>query len=165
MVETIEERTLRTKIRQFVQENYRTFIQKKVMRVCEGFETVEEFCKATPGEWLAAYRKARPQSNVDLGARCLQAIEDAIAFVKEDAISAQKAMEARKAAERELAETKARQEAERKAKGERENPKFSYEELKSLIAFMELCNIKAIDLKAVKNWIAMIDVRIKETND
>ena len=163
MGDKIEERGLRAKIREFLSQKYKNVTTHKVLRIMDGFPTIEEFCAANTSEWLAKYRGARPNSQFDLGKICTKAIEDVIAFVREDRHKAE--ME-RIEQERAENEAKAAQEAARirtEQEEERRNPKFTLGELKSLVSFMELCDITSIDLKKIKNFLSMIDAKIKET--
>lgn len=162
MVDEVERRGLRTKIREHLSGKYKTFTVHKVMRIINGFPSVDAFCAASKGEWLAKYHAARPKSRQDIGVNCMRALDDAIAFVREDRWKAELD---RKAAERAELETKAaEEEARRKAEEEEEqhNPKFTLAELKSLTAFMDLCSIAAIDLKGIKHFLALIDAKVKE---
>lgn len=162
MADEVEERGLRTKIRNFLDGKYKTPTVIKVVRIMDGFPTVEKFCSAPSSEWLAKYRCVRPNSGHDIGKVCQKAIDDAISFVREDRRVARLEKEAKEKAEQEA--IKVAEEAKRKAEAEemRNNPKFSLGELKSIVAFMELCDIASIDLKQVKNFLSMIDAKVKE---
>lgn len=162
MAMSIAERGMRAKMRQFLQEHYRTFICKKVMRIVDSFKTVSEFCEADETQWLTAYRSARPESQVDLGKRCKMAIDDVIAYVKDEVRADKLAAEERRLASERKAEEERKREEERVLKEARENPKFTLAELKSNVAFMELCNVSAVDLKGVKQFMSVIDVQTKE---
>lgn len=162
MADEIERRGLRAKIRDYLVSKYKTFTVHKVMRIIDGFPSIEAFCEASKGEWLAKYRAARPKSRQDIGNGCMKALDSVIAFVREDRRNAELD---RQAAERAEREAKAAAEAARRKEEEEEerrNPKFTLAELKSLTAFMDLCSIAAIDLKGIKNFLALIDAKVKE---
>jgi len=139
----------RAKIRQFLSSKYKSVTVKKVMRILDGYKTISEFCASDKSGWLAKYRSARPNSSFDIGKVVMRALEDVTAFVRDDRRNAEIARAA-----------KEEQEKERLAKEEKENPKFTLEELKSLTSFMELCNIAAIDLKKIKDFLSIIDAKI-----
>ena len=151
MADQIEQRGMRSKIRAFLEGRYRSVIVKKVLRIVDGFPTIEAFCTAHKSEWLAKYRAARPKSKVDLGVKTTKAIEDVISFVREDKRNERLELEAKEKA--------AKEEALRER---RENPKFSLGELKALVNFMELCDVKELDLKGIKEFLSKIGVKVKE---
>ena len=162
MADAIERRGLRAKIREHLASKYKTFTVHKVMRIIDGFPSIEAFCEANKGEWLAKYHAARPKSQQDIGGVCMKALDSVIAFVREDRRNAELD---RQAAERAELEAKAAAEAARRKEEEEEerrNPKFTLAELKSLTAFMDLCSIAAIDLKGIKHFLALIDAKVKE---
>lgn len=162
MVDSIERRGLRTKIREHISGKYQTCMVKKVMRIIDGFPSIDAFCTADKGAWLAKYRAARPNSKHDIGKLCLTALEDVISFVWEDRRNAELERQAAERAEREAKEAAEAARRKEEAEEERRNPKFTLAELKSLTAFMDLCNIAAIDLKGIKNFLALIDAKVKE---
>jgi hypothetical protein len=151
MADPIQERGLRAKIREFLEGRHKSATVKKVMRIVDGFPTIEAFCTAHKSEWLAKYRAARPKSEFDLGVKVMRAIEEVIAFVREDKRNAQLDLEAKKKAEAEAA-----------LKEQRENPKFSLGELKALVNFMELCDVKELDLRGIREFLSKIGVKVKE---
>ena len=151
MADPIQERGLRAKIREFLEGRHKSVTVKKVMRIVDGFPTIEAFCKASKAEWLSKYRAARPKSEFDLGVKVMRAIEEVIAFVREDKRNMELDLEAKKRAEEETA-----------LKEQRENPKFSLGELKALINFMELCDVKELDLRGIKEFLSKIGVKVKE---
>lgn len=159
MADDFEKRMLRAKVREYLTGKYRTAAVKKVLRILDGFPTADAFCTASKGMWLAKYREARPTSSFDIGKLCENAIEDAITFIREDRWNAKFN---RQIAEREKHE--AEEEAKRKDEEEekRRNPKFTLAELKSLTAFMDLCDIAAIDLKGIKSFLTLVDAKVKE---
>jgi hypothetical protein len=162
MDDSIEGRGLRAKIREYIAGKYRTFTVTKVMRIMDGFPSIDAFCAADKGSWLMKYRASRPHSKHDIGRVCGTALEDVVAFVWEYRRNEELN---RQAAERAEREAKAAAEAERRKEEEEEerrNPKFTLAELKSLIAFMDLCSIAAIDLKGIKHFLALIDAKVKE---
>ena len=159
----IEERGMRAKISDYLSSNYKSVTVHKVLRIIDGFKTIEEFCTATPSDWLRQYRGARPNSSFDLGEICMQAIEDVIAFVREDRYKSEMERVERERAENEAMAAAEAAKIRAEQEEERRNPKFSLGELKSLVSFMELCDINAIDLKKIKNFLSMIDAKIKET--
>lgn len=151
MADQIEQRGMRSKIRAFLESRYKSVTVKKVLRIVDGFPTVEAFCSAHKSEWLAKYRAARPKSGVDLGAKVMKAVEDVISFVRDDKRNERLELEAReKAAEEEA------------LKERRENPKFSLGELKALVNFMELCDVKELDLRGIREFLSKIGVKVKE---
>lgn len=151
MADPIQERGLRARIREHLESRYKSATVKKVMRIIDGFPTIEAFCKASKTEWLLKYRAARPKSKFDLGIKVMRAIDCAIAFVREDKRNAQLDLEAKKKAEEEAA-----------LKEQRENPKFSLGELKALVNFMELCDVKELDLRGIREFLSKIGVKVKE---
>lgn len=151
MANQIEQRGLRSKIRAYLESRHKTVTVKKVMRIIDGFPTIEEFCTAHKSEWLAKYRAARPNSGFDLGVKVMRAIDDAISFVRED-----------KRNEKQDIEAKEKAKAEEALMEQRENPKFSFGELKALVNFMELCDVKELDLRGIKEFMSKIGVNVKE---
>lgn len=151
MADQIEQRGLRAKIREYLEGREKSVTVKKVMRIIDGFPSVDAFCNAKQTEWLLKYKAARPKSCFELGKKVIRAIEDTIAFIREDRRNTE-------------LDRRAEAEAKRKAEEEEEkrNPKFTLGELKALTAFMELCSIKAIDLKKIRNFLSMIDAKVKE---
>jgi len=162
MDDKIEERGLRAKIREFLESRQKSVTVKKVMRIIDGFPSIDAFCKAKQMEWLLKYRAARPKSHFELGRKVTRAIEDTIAFIREDRRNTELDRLAKEKEQKALAEAKAKAEREAEEEEERRNPKFTLGELKALTAFMELCSIKAIDLKKIRNFLSMIDAKVKE---
>lgn len=151
MADKIEQRGLMSNIRAYLESRHKTVTVKKVMRIIDGFPTIEAFCTAHKSEWLAKYRAARPKSGFDLGVKVMRAIDDVISFVREDKRNAKLELE-----------EKEKSAAEEALGKQRENPKFSFGELKALVNFMELCDVKALDLKGIKEFMSKIGVNVKE---
>lgn len=125
-----------------------------------------DFLDSTPGQWLEAYRKARPNSSVDLGKDRVNAIKCLMYTMrtirKEERETAAKERADREALEREQAELKAKAEAEHEAEVEQEarkNPRFSQAQIKALSDFMELSSIKSVDLKLAQDFIRAFTVK------
>lgn len=151
MADQIEQRGLRSKIRAYLESRHKAATVKKVMRIIDGFPTIEAFCSAHKSEWLAKYRAARPKSEFDIGVKVMRAIEDVISFVREDKRNAKLDLE-----------VKERAAAEEALREQRENPKFSLGELKALVNFMELCDVKELDLRGIREFLSKIGVKVKE---
>ena len=125
-----------------------------------------DFLGSTPGQWLEAYRKARPDSSVDLGKDRVHAIKTLMYVMrsirKEEREAAKAKAEEHDRLEREQAELKAKAEAEHKAEVEREareNPRFSQTQIKALSDFMELSSVKSVDLKLAQDFIRAFTVK------
>lgn len=158
MGEIVEDAGLRARIGRFLEGKYTAATRKRVMRIIGGFPTVTAFCEASDAERLAKYRDARPNSNVDLGEMTMKAIDAVLAYVTHERAEERKAEEMRRHEEEEAQ----RKEAEAKAKEARENPRFTFGEIKALANFMDLCSIKELDLRRIKDFMSAIGVSIKE---
>lgn len=165
MADQIEERGLRAKIREYLESRQKSVTVKKVMRIIDGFPSIDAFCNAKSSEWLIKYRASRPNSSFDIGRKVKRAIEETIAFVREDRLNNELDRLAKEKEMKDLAEARAKAEREAEEEEEKRHPKFTLGELKSIVAFMELCDIKAIDLKKVRDFLSMIDANIKENDD
>lgn len=150
MEDKVEERGLRAKINEHLSERYPCATVKKVLRILDGFPSVERFCRAGKAEWLQKYREAKPRSHHDIGLKCIRAIEDTISFVNDV-----------KRNDRLDLEAKIRAEESARAEEERANPKFTLAELKAVVNFMDLCEIAAIDLRKIKEFLGAIEAKIK----
>ena len=125
-----------------------------------------DFLESTPGQWLEAYRKARPNSSVDIGKDRVDAIKCLMHIVrtirKEEREAEAKAKAEHETLERKQAELKAKAEAEHKAEVEREaheNPRFSKPQIKALADFMELSSVESVDLKLAQDFIRAFTVK------
>ena len=137
---------------------------KKAMRVIMEFRSVDEFLASGESEWAVKYKKARPESKVDLGKVTVAALNGAISYVKE-VRRLEKVEEANRRKEEEQARIEAeRAEQERKAKDERENPKFTISELTAITSFMTICDIEAIDLKGLRQFLSLCNAKINVSN-
>ena len=160
MDDKIEERGLRAKIREFLSHKYKTVTTHKVLRIMDGFPTIEEFCAANTSEWLSKYRGARPDSQFDLGKICTKAIEDVIAFVREDQRQANLDRERAEKQEREAKEAAEAEKRRLEEEEERRNPKFTLAQMKAIVSFMELCEVQELDLKAFRAFLKSINVEM-----
>jgi hypothetical protein len=151
---------LRAKIREYLASKYKTFTVHKVMRIIDGFPSIDAFCAANKGEWLAKYHAARPKSHQDLGVVCMKALDAVIAFVREDRRNAEldRQAEERAKLEAKAAEEEARRKAEEEE--ERRNPKFTLAQMKAIVSFMELCEVQELDLKAFRAFLKSINVEM-----
>lgn len=125
-----------------------------------------DFLDSTPDQWLAAYRKVRPGSSVDVGRDRIAAIKALMYTMKmirkEEREAAKAKAEEHDRLEREQAELKAKAEAEHKAEVEREareNPRFSRPQIKALADFMELSSIESVDLKLAQDFVRAFIVK------
>lgn len=125
-----------------------------------------DFLDSTPDQWLAAYRKVRPDSSVDVGRDRIAAIKALMYTMKtirkEEREAAKAKAEEHDRLEREQAELKAKAEAEHKAEVEREareNPRFSKPQIKALADFMELSSIESVDLKLAQDFVRAFIVK------
>jgi len=160
MENQIEERGLRAKIREHLTEKYKTCTAKRVLRIIDGFPTIEYFCAAAPSDWLAKYRGARPKSKVDIGKQCTKAIEDVIAFVRNDKYQAKLDRELAEKQEREAREAAEAEKRRLEEEEERRNPKFTLAQMKAIVGFMELCEVQELDLKAFRAFLKSINVEM-----
>lgn len=119
----------------------------EVAVVMDRFSTVSGFLAASRADLLKANRLARPDAKRDLGARFFLAHDDLAAYAKER----------RYLAEKEAIEQQAREEAEREVE-RRENPTFTLAQMKSIVSFMELCGVSAIDLKGATEYFRVMKI-------
>lgn len=156
----IEKRGMRAKISDYLSSNYKSVTVHKVLRIIDGFKTIEEFCTATSSDWLRQYRGARPNSQFDLGKICTKAIEDVIAFVRDDQRQANLDRELAEKKEREAKEAAEAEKRRLEEEEERRNPKFSLAQMKAIVGFMELCEVQELDLKAFRAFLKSINVEM-----
>ena len=160
MANQIEQRGLRAKIREHLVERYKTCTVRKVLRIIDGFPTIERFCEATPSDWLANYRSARPKSKFDVGKLCTKAIEDVIAFVRDEQRQANLDRELAEKKEREAKEAAEAEKRRLEEEEERRNPKFTLAQMKAIVGFMELCEVQELDLRAFRAFLKSINVEM-----
>lgn len=134
------------------------YARKSALRIVQEIG-VEKFETSNQAEWLAAYRRARPNASIDLGRERLGALKTAQAAYR--VLRERAATEAANRT-REAAERRAREEAEAKAKAEHEdleNPRFSRPQIKALADFMELSSVESVDLKLARDFIRAFTVK------
>lgn len=137
---------------------FSTYARASALRIIQEIG-VENFEASNQAEWLAAYRRARPNASNDLGKERVGALKAAQAAYR--VLRERAATEAANRT-REAAERRAREEAEAKAKAEheaRENPRFSQAQIKALSDFMELSSVKSVDLKLAQDFIRAFTVK------
>lgn len=119
-----------------------------------------DFLDSTPDQWLAAYRKVRPGSSVDVGRDRIAAIKALMYTMrmirKEEREAEAKTKADHEALEKEQAELRAKVEAEHKAEVEREareNPVFTTEQIVDLADYLTKSTFVAVDLKLAQDFI------------
>lgn len=145
--------------RMAAQTSFSTVSRNSALRIARDIGEAD-FLDSTPDQWLAAYRKVRPDSSVDVGRDRIAAIKALMYTMKtirkEEREAAKAKAEEHDRLEREQAELKAKAEAEHKAEIEREareNPVFTTEQIVYLADYLTRSTFVAVDLKKAQEFI------------